>query len=100
MRTASTLTINLPALLAKCAGGAWTEVPGPGSRVGVDYWYRSGDRSAYVNIDQDEITISVDGDPVLQGSIDDAHLRRFIGQDPIRVGQTTTRPRRAFPETQ
>ncbi len=48
----------------------WEALDGPDSRVGVDYWYRhrKTGAEAYVNLDQEYLTISVDGEKVFDGS--------------------------------
>ena len=42
----------------------WEDLDGPHSGVGVDYWFRHGTTGAeaYANLDQDHLTISVEGD--------------------------------------
>jgi hypothetical protein len=41
----------------------WEDLDGPDSRVGVDYWFRhrTTGAEAYANLDQDHLTISVEG---------------------------------------
>jgi hypothetical protein len=41
----------------------WEDLAGPDSGVGVDYWYRhrGSGAEAYLNRDQDRLTVSVDG---------------------------------------
>ena len=48
----------------------WQSLDGPDSRVGVDYWFRhrKTGQEAYVNLDQDHLTISVDGESVYNGN--------------------------------
>ena len=48
----------------------WQSLDGPDSRVGVDYWYRNRKRGqeAYLNLDQDYLTISVNGERVYDGN--------------------------------
>ena len=49
----------------------WEVLDGPDSGVGVDYWYRhrhSG-AEAYLNRDQDHLTVTVDGDKVFDSEI-------------------------------
>ena len=45
------------------------DLDGPDSGVGVDYWYRhrTTGSEAYLNADQDHLTISVDGERVYNG---------------------------------
>jgi hypothetical protein len=41
----------------------WEFIDGPDSRVGVDYWLQhSSGVTAYVNIDQGEVTIQIQSD--------------------------------------
>ena len=48
----------------------WQSLDGPDSRVGVDYWFRNRKtgQEAYLNLDQDYLTISVDGERVYHGN--------------------------------
>jgi len=41
----------------------WESLDGPDSGVGVDFWYRhrGTGKEAYLNLDQDYLTLSVDG---------------------------------------
>jgi hypothetical protein len=50
----------------------WETLSGPDSGVGVDFWYRHTPtgREAYLNLDQDHLTISVDGEKVFEGSVE------------------------------
>ncbi len=50
----------------------WEEADGPETGVGIDYWFECTDEdgkihSAYINVDQTDISVSVDGDVVWQG---------------------------------
>jgi hypothetical protein len=62
-----------PPILARLTGiASWREVPGPQSGCGLDYWYTSAEgRRAYINIDQDQATVSIDGESVYRGSSSD-----------------------------
>ena len=44
----------------------WEDLDGPDSGVGVDYWFRhrTTGAEAYANLDQDHLTISVEGERV------------------------------------
>ena len=44
----------------------WEALDGPDSGVGVDYWFRhrTTGAEAYANLDQDHLTISVEGERV------------------------------------
>ena len=48
----------------------WQSLDGPDSRVGVDYWFchRKTGPEAYLNLDQNHLTISVDGERVYSGN--------------------------------
>jgi hypothetical protein len=49
----------------------WESLDGPDSGVGVDYWYRqrSTGKEAYLNLDQDHLTISVGDQRVYDAEI-------------------------------
>jgi hypothetical protein len=49
----------------------WETLDGPNSGVGVDYWYchRGTGEEAYLNLDQDHLTISVGGMRVYDAEI-------------------------------
>jgi len=57
------------AVLTHTHEGDWEDVNGPDSGVGVDYWFRhrTTGAEAYANLDQDHLTISVEGDRVFNG---------------------------------
>ena len=43
----------------------WTEINGPDSRVGVDYWFRAESGvEANINIDQNCLTVVIDGETI------------------------------------
>ncbi len=48
----------------------WEDLDGPDSGVGVDFWFRHRTTGveAYANLDQDHVTISVDGERVFEGA--------------------------------
>ena len=74
-----TRTIDIVGMLAHLTGwGGWSEIQGPDTGVGVDYHYRAGSREAYINIDQDHMTVSVDGENVFAGDVGEEAVRRFI----------------------
>jgi hypothetical protein len=58
--------------------GDWEDLDGPDSGVGLDYWYRHRitRAEAYLNLDQDHLTISVDGEKVYDAEIPTAAERR------------------------
>lgn len=43
----------------------WKASQGPDSGCGVDYWYKNGSHEAYINVDQEEMTVSVDGEVLM-----------------------------------
>ena len=58
----------------------WKEVNGPDSRCGLDYWYKRGKGTeAYINIDQDAVTVSIDGDRIWEGETKDINWHAKIG---------------------
>ena len=70
------LTFDFQSFLKRITSiGGWKEHEGPDSGVGIDYWYRSGNHEAYINIDQAEMTVSVDGEVVFQGSANQALVK-------------------------
>ena len=54
------------AFLTHTLEGDWEDLDGPDSGVGVDYWFRhrTTGAEAYANLDQDHLTISVEGELV------------------------------------
>lgn len=68
----SILSYNFPKILKTLTGqNNWKELDGPDSGCGVDYWYKSGESEAYINTDQDHCTISVNGESVFSGDIEE-----------------------------
>ena len=51
----------------------WESLDGPDSGVGVDYWYRhrGTGKEAYLNLDQDHLTISVAGQRIYDAELPD-----------------------------
>jgi hypothetical protein len=49
----------------------WESLDGPDSGVGVDYWYRhrGTGKEAYLNLDQEHLTVSVAGERVYNAQI-------------------------------
>ena len=49
----------------------WENLDGPDSGVGVDYWYRHAPtgKEAYLNLDQDHLTVSVDGETLYNAEV-------------------------------
>lgn len=64
------MAIDLTKLLKRLTGvGGWKQIDGPDTRCGVDYWFKSGGHEAYINIDQDHMTITADDDVVHEGDV-------------------------------
>ncbi|HEV2392280.1 MAG TPA: hypothetical protein VG146_07950 [Verrucomicrobiae bacterium] len=47
----------------------WQVLDGPDSGVGIDYWFRNTETGAeaYLNLDQDHLTISLDEERIYDG---------------------------------
>jgi hypothetical protein len=60
------------ALLTRTSPDQWDEATGPDSGVGVDYWFLNSKTKseAYINNDQDYLTIEVDGETIYVGDVD------------------------------
>ena len=71
MSNAMTVTFDFGKMLKKITGKNWEKANGPDSHCGIDYWYRSGKSIAYINIDQNQMTISIDGDTIFSGNYED-----------------------------
>jgi hypothetical protein len=63
-----TVVVNFSKILEDVTGiSGWVEVDGPDTRCGVDYWFEGPDgQSAYINIDQGAMTVSIDGEVVFE----------------------------------
>jgi hypothetical protein len=54
--------------LTQTQAKSWKEASGPSTRCGLDYYYVHLDgREAYINVDQEFVTISVDGEALFSG---------------------------------
>ena len=53
--------LEVLASVTNTSAGDWETLDGPDSGVGVDYWYRhrGTGKEAYLNLDQNHLTISV-----------------------------------------
>lgn len=59
------------AAITKTRPEDWQEVWGPDTGCGLDYWFEHRDgRSAYLNVDQTWLSISIDGEQILSGPWD------------------------------
>jgi hypothetical protein len=69
MPTAEQSVVEILASVTGSAVSDWEDLDGPDSGVGIDYWYRNRKTGAeaYANLDQDHLTISVDGKKVFDG---------------------------------
>jgi hypothetical protein len=65
-RQAAIVGYDFPGLLTKLTGRpSWTEISGPNSGTGLDYWYASNGPecvTAYIHIDQNHASISLASD--------------------------------------
>ena len=63
MPNESASPLEVLATVTHTSADDWESLDGPDSGVGVDYWYRhrGSGAEAYLNLDQDYLTISVDG---------------------------------------
>lgn len=76
---AEVLTMDLAGFLRRIACGNWEEEDVPSSGVGVDYWFFDEEqRSAYINIDQDNVTVTVEGEVVWFGSINEKDAKPYF----------------------
>ena len=64
MQAAEPSVVEILALATGSTVEDWEYLNGPDSGVGVDYWlrHRRTGAEAYINLDQDHLTISVDGE--------------------------------------
>lgn len=83
------VTFDFVGMLEKLTGRqGWREVRGPDSRCGLDYWYKSGRRVANINVDQTELTITVDGETIYSGDYTkNKALAAFVSSRPLRRRQ-------------
>jgi predicted oxidoreductase len=74
------ITYNFVGLLEALTGKkGWREVSGLDSRCGLDYWYEDEDETvAYINIDQNMVTVSVDAQLLLESDEDSDFLHKFV----------------------
>lgn len=60
--------VDLQEALARLTGErGWEPFDGPQSGTGIDYWFRRGQKQAYINYDQEWVTIEVDGVDIFSG---------------------------------
>jgi len=68
-----TVVFYFPKMLSRLtdtAAKSWKETNGPESRCGLDYYFRhSAGREAYINVDQEIVTINIDGEIVFSGNL-------------------------------
>ena len=66
--------LEVLASVTQTSADDWESLDGPDSGVGVDYWYRhrGTGKEAYLNLDQDHLTISVGDQRVYDAELPDA----------------------------
>ena len=71
MRAPITSPLQVLASVTNTSADEWEDMAGPDSGVGVDYWYRHRQTGAeaYFNLDQDHLTISVDGEKLYDAEL-------------------------------
>jgi hypothetical protein len=79
----SIVSFDFPKVLArltKTRARSWKETEGPPTGCGVDYFFRQSNGSeAYINVDQDHVTITVDGEGLFSGNLgEDPTFRRCV----------------------
>ncbi len=67
----SVVSFDFPKMLAHLTdtrARSWHESSGPETGCGIDYFYVGPrGREAYINVDQEQVTISVDGETLFAG---------------------------------
>ena len=63
--------LQILATLTDTKADDWEIIDGPDSGCGIDYWLRheKSGREAYANLDQEYLTISVNGECVYEGPL-------------------------------
>jgi len=81
------VTFDFVGMLEKLTGlKGWAEVRGPDSRCGLDYWYKRGRHVANINVDQNDITIAVNGDTICSGDYTkNKALAAFVTERPCKA---------------
>ena len=71
MRAPRASPLQVLASVTETSVGDWEDMAGPDSGVGVDFWYRhqGSGAEAYLNLDQDHLTIEVDGETLYDAEI-------------------------------
>lgn len=66
------VVFNFRIFLLKMTGDdSWEESDGYDTGVGLDYYYENDDgQVAYINVDQDYMTLNIDGDERYSGGVD------------------------------
>ena len=72
--------LEVLASVTQTSADDWEDLNGPDSGVGVDYWYRhrGTGAEAYLNLDQDHLTISVEGNKLFDAEVP-------AGTDPVKA---------------
>ncbi|TMP99767.1 MAG: hypothetical protein E6L09_08645 [Verrucomicrobia bacterium] len=79
MRDTMPAVVELLASVTGSTAEDWEVImDGPDSGVGVDFWFRNqkSGAEAYINLDQDHLTISVDEEKIYDGCVRPSHKRR------------------------
>ncbi len=63
--------LEILASVTRTSADDWEALAGPDSGVDVDYWYRhrGSGAEAYLNLDQDHLTISVGGEKLYDAEV-------------------------------
>lgn len=83
MSAFTVVSFDFPKMLAHLTGTrakSWREAHGPETGCGMDYYYDGPQgREAYINVDQENATISVDGETIFSGDIqEDTALKKHV----------------------
>lgn len=69
--------LDVLASVTSTAPDDWQTMDGPDSGVGIDYWFRNTGTGAeaYLNLDQDHLTISLDEERIYDGLLEEGSHR-------------------------
>ena len=83
------VTFNFVAMLEKLTGlRHWREIHGLDSGCGLDYWYKSGRHVANINVDQSDLSISLNGETICAGDCTtNEMLAAFVSTRPLHRRQ-------------
>lgn len=75
-------TLNMTKLLQEMTGKKnWVCIDGPDSHVGIDHWFKSGNKEAHINIDQDAVTVCINGDKTKYFTYEEACQYKNEGEE-------------------